>query len=90
MLLIKNPRFLNEYKEFKEKIDRITDDSVQKELSVLLNSLVNQVKKIDSFHVDFAFKNPNNELMEVRSDIVSTRKKIYNKIKECEKAGIIK
>lgn len=90
MPLIKNERFLKEYTEFKEKIAEVSDPTVQQELSTLLTALVGTVKKIDAFHLDFAIKNPTNELAETRASIVSLRKKIYNKIKECENAGLIK
>lgn len=90
MLLIKNQRFLKEYTEFRNKIADVSDTAVQQDLTSLLNTLVNAVKKIDSFHIDFAFKNPTNELTETRSEIITLRRKIFTKLKECEKAGLIK
>lgn len=90
MQLIKHPRFLKEYKTWQEKVNTITDDTVKAELNSLLNSLVTTVKKIDTFHNDFAITNPNSSLTDAREQLMSIRRKIHHKIQECQGAGLIK
>ena len=90
MQLTKNPRFTQEYEQWREKISKISDQDKKNELGILLNSLANTVKKIDVAHNSFAFANPNNELAAVREEISSIRRKISNRLLECENAGLIK
>jgi hypothetical protein len=90
MQLTKNSRFVEEYNQWREKISKISDDGIKKELNLWLSSLTNAVKKIDVAHNSFGITNPNNELISVREEITSIRKKISNKISECERAGLIK
>lgn len=89
MLLMKHPRFLQEYGEFQSKIERITDENIKSELHKLLYNLVTNVKKIDTFHQDFGVLNPNNNLIETREEITKIRKKLYSRLKECEASGLI-
>ena len=90
MQLTKNPRFIEEHDQWQEKISRISDDAKKNELIGLLSSLVNTVKKIDVAHNSFGITNPNNELTTVREEITAIRRKISNRLRECEQAGLIK
>jgi hypothetical protein len=90
MQLTKNSRFIEEHDQWREKISRISDDAKKNELIGLLSSLVNTVKKIDVAHNSFGITNPNNELTTVREEITSIRRKISNRLQECEQAGLIK
>lgn len=90
MQLMKSERFLNEYKQFQDKISRISDQKIKLELTDLLKTLVRIVKEIDSKHRELSpeMKLPN-ELIDKRTDLLDVRKKISKKISECEKARLI-
>jgi len=90
MQLTKNPRFIEEHDQWKKKISMISDDAKKNELIGLLSSLVNTVKKIDVAHNSFGITNPNNELTTVREEITAIRRKISNRLQECEQAGLIR
>lgn len=90
MLLSNNERFLNEYQEFKNKINQVNNEKIKEELQSLLNKLLTEVKIIDQQHADLKIysKNPS-ELTDHRSSVLSLRKKISKKLEECQKAGLI-
>jgi hypothetical protein len=91
MELIKNNRFLEDFKKYQEIISNVNDDSLKNELTILLNSLANEVRKIDSMHSELFHRSgvtPN--IQESRNNIVSIRKKLEQKISDCNRAGIIK
>jgi hypothetical protein len=91
MLLSKSERFLNEYKTFSEKISRITDERIKNDLTQLLNNLVNAVKSIDQQHQELvAIHRMPEAIGESQSNLLSIRKKIFEKISQAEKAGLIK
>ncbi len=90
MQLIKHPRFLEEYKNWYDKISRVTDENAKTELTRLLQQLVNEVKRIDSHHNDLLIKTSvDHSIKESRESLISLRRKISNKITECETAGLI-
>jgi hypothetical protein len=91
MLLSKNPRFVSEHKDFSEKISRITDKNKQNEMSALLKKLVYEVNAIDSEHQELIFgakMMPSST--ERRQTLFHTRKKIFDKLREYERLGLIK
>lgn len=91
-MLLDNPRFQKEYKEFSEKISRITEESVKVELNKLLQSLVNEVKNVDRKHQDLIMggKLTSDVMGDHRNSIISIRQQITKKIQSYEKAGLIK
>lgn len=89
MQLTKNPRFIHEYEEFQNKINKLTDENLKNELSRLLLGLIDTVKKIDEHHQSFGIINPNNNLIETREKLTLLRKQLYARIKECENSGLI-
>lgn len=90
MQLIKHPRFQQEYKQWYDKINRISKEETKSELTKLLTQLVNEVKKIDSHHSEMLGRTGlDMTLNETRQNITDLRRKIHKKLEECEAAGII-
>lgn len=88
--LLRSERFQNEYNSFKTKIDAITNTSVKAELEVLLNTLVSEVKLLDSQHQDIASsKNLVTTNNDIKGKIADIRKKIDSKLDDCKRAGLI-
>jgi two-component sensor histidine kinase len=48
--LLKSNRFQTEYKMFVEKINLVTDEQDKSQLNELLRQMINEVKKLDSYH----------------------------------------
>jgi hypothetical protein len=90
MLLSKNPRFVAEYSELADKIAKITDKNKQVELTELLKKMAYEVKAIDTDHQELVF-NPKlpADTVEKRQQLSSIRKRLFDKIKDCERAGLI-
>jgi hypothetical protein len=91
MLLSNNSRFIQEYKELSEKISKITDENKKTELNDLLKKLVAEVKAIDSDHQQLAFgsKLPT-DAAERKQNLIIIRKNLFDKVKDCERAGLFK
>lgn len=91
MLLSKNERFLNDYKKYQDMINNIDNIAVKEELQNLLRSFVNEVKKLDFYHADLSIRNNiGTHVSESKNNLISIRKKLEQKISDCEKAGFIK
>lgn len=91
MQLIKNPRFVKEYEEFSNKIERLSDENIKKEMKQLLNQLVAAVKSIDREHGDIVLvKKLPQAVGEHKHTISEIRKKIVHKLMECEKSNLIR
>ncbi len=90
MQLIKHPRFLEEYKNWSTKISSIKDETKKAELSRALQNLVNEVRKLDSYHNEFSMiAGMSASVHESRQNISDIRKKISKQIKDLEAAGLI-
>lgn len=91
-MLIDNPRFQKEYKEFSEKISRITEESAKVEMNKLLQNLVNEVKNIDRKHQDLVMggRLTADTMGDYRNSLISIRQQIAKKIQSYEKSGLIK
>ena len=91
MLLSKNQRFIEEYKSFNDKINKISSDKVKNECLALLRELTTLVQEIDKHHADISItiKMPSS-VGDTRESIQSIRKKLTSKLKDCEQANLIK
>jgi hypothetical protein len=90
MLLSTNPRFIQEYKELTEKISRISSDDKRNELNDLLKKLVAEVKAIDLDHQELAFSPKlSSDATNRKQNLITIRKNLFDKVKDCEKAGLI-
>jgi hypothetical protein len=84
--LIKSQRFQTEYQTYQSKIEKISDENIKNQATVLLKTLVVEIKKLDSQHQDmFSGNQIPMGLGDVRNNITSIRKKIDRLCKDCEK-----
>jgi hypothetical protein len=84
--LIKSQRFQEEYQMYQTKIEKISNEDIKNQATVLLKTLVNEIKKLDSQHQDmFSGNQIPMGLGDVRSNITTIRKKIDRLCKDYEK-----
>jgi hypothetical protein len=87
--LLQSERFQQEYKQYQDKIEKITDLPTRNQAITLLKSLATEVKKLDSQHQDmFAGNQIPMGLGDVRSNIISIRKKIDKLCKDWNSSKI--
>lgn len=90
MLISKSERFLKEYNDFKSLADKITREDIKKEVEKLLTDLVTEVKTLDKRHEElFIGRQGVDSLTEKKDKITSLRRKLYTKLQDCKKAGLI-
>lgn len=81
MQLSKNPRFLQEYEDFKNKIDKISNPDKKKELTDLLNQLVNEVRALDNKHNEISqFAKLPSSVGDIRESLFNLRKTLSNRL----------
>jgi hypothetical protein len=92
MLLEKSDRFQKEYKEIFNKISKISDERVKKETKDLLNQLTFAVKEIDRKHMDMVMTGGKLPVgaSDTKDSLINLRKKIFSRLQDCERAGLIK
>jgi hypothetical protein len=84
--LIKSQRFQEEYQTYQTKIEKISNEDIKNQATVLLKTLVNEIKKLDSQHQDmFSGNQIPMGLGDVRSNITNIRKKLDKLCRDCEK-----
>jgi hypothetical protein len=75
--------FRKEFQMFSEKISRIQNESVKKELISKLNDLLKEVRQIDSQHRDiFDKKTIPSTVPESRTKLMELRRHLDTKLKE--------
>ena len=75
--------FKKEFTMFSEKISRIQNETVKKELSSKLTELLKEVRQIDSQHRDiFDKKTISSTVPESRSKLMELRRHLDTKLKE--------
>jgi hypothetical protein len=81
--LIKSQRFQTEYQDYRQKIDKIDNVEIKKQATLLLKTLVNEVKNLDNHHQDmFAGNKMPMGLSDSRNDIIGIRKKLEALLKD--------
>ena len=91
MRLEKNERFIKEYTEFNQKVSKISDERIKKDMIQLLNQLLGEVREIDRKHQDLIVSSSIvGSSTENREKLNSLRKKIVTRIEECVRSGLIK
>jgi hypothetical protein len=84
--LIKSPRFQTEYQMYHTKIEKITNDDIKNQATILLKKLVNEVKNLDNQHQEmFSGNQLPMGLGDVRSGIVNIRKKLDTLLRDYER-----
>ena len=79
--LIKNERFISEYKLWFDKINSIEDENQKNYLMNLLKELSNEVKKVDSKYQELLLNRKPSGTDENKNRILELRKKIASKVK---------
>jgi hypothetical protein len=75
--------FKKEFTTFSEKISRIQNETVKKELSSKLNELLKEVRQIDSQHRDiFDKKTISSTVPESRTKLMEIRRHLDTRLKE--------
>ena len=81
--LIKSSRFQTEYQEYCAKIEQITSSDIKNQATILLKTLVNEVRKLDNQHQEmFSGNQVPMGLSDARSGIVGIRKKLDTLLKD--------
>jgi hypothetical protein len=86
--LIKSQRFQAEYQEYYAKIEQITSSDTKNQATILLKTLVNEVRKLDNQHQEmFNGNKAPSGLGDTRSGVVTARKKLDTLLKDWERAA---
>jgi hypothetical protein len=87
MILEKNERFQNEYRSFSDRISKVHNEKIKRELEDDLRSLTNEVRLLDQLHQDLLFqKNLSNSTADSKNKIIDLRKKISKKLDSWERS----
>lgn len=88
MILGLNQRFQNEYKSFSDRILKVDNEKIKKDLENDLRSLVSEVRLIDQLHQDLLFqKNLSNTVGDSKNKIIDLRKRISKKLDDWEQSA---
>jgi hypothetical protein len=81
--LIKSQRFQEEYQTYQSKIEKISNEDVRNQATMLLKTLVNEIKNLDIQHQDmFSGNKMPMGLSDSRSNVVTIRKKLDKLFKD--------
>lgn len=87
MILGSNQRFQNEYKSFSDRILKVHNEKIKKDLENDLRSLASEVRLIDQLHQDLLFqKNLSNTVGDSKNKIIDLRKRISKKLDDWERS----
>lgn len=76
-MLQKNPRFQQEYREFSEKINLLSNEKAKLEAQKLMRDLVTEVKRLDHSHQELNFQRQlPDDIGHSRNKLTEIRKKI--------------
>lgn len=85
-----NKKFLEDYRNYQEKISKIEDSSLQQELADLLLRLKEQVGYIDRNHEQLLISGRiPTEIGDIRTNIISIKKSLDSKISNWERSRYI-
>ena len=81
MLLQSSSKFQEEYRKFKEGIDKLTDSKAKTRAEQLLKDLLTEVKRLDRVHQGLTFHQPlPDDIKMSRNKLFEIRKKLSNLI----------
>lgn len=76
-MLLKNPKFQQEYREFSEKINSLSNEKAKTEAQRLLKELVTEVRRLDHNHQELMFQRQlPDDIGQSRNKLTEIRKKI--------------
>ena len=80
--LLQSEKFQKEYKQYQEKISKISDTKTKEHAELLVKKLVSEIRAIDNQHTEmFASKQADTGLSESRSKIADIRKQLDRVLK---------
>ena len=83
MRIEQSERFINEYNDFKNRINQIDNDSLRNELFSLLKQLLENVRKLDQQHQQLLVERRLPSTSEnIKHDIINIRKSIYKRLEK--------
>jgi len=83
MQLSKSPRFVQEYEDFKNKIEKISSPEKKRELTDLLNQLVNEVRALDNKHNEVSqFSRLPTSVTDIRENLLAIRKTLSSRLSD--------
>jgi ElaB/YqjD/DUF883 family membrane-anchored ribosome-binding protein len=81
--LYKSERFQNDLHTYKEEIEKISDDTVKKNVENLISKLVSEVKRLDSQHEEMIINRQMSSMSDdSKTRIMEIRKSIDKKLKD--------
>jgi ribosomal protein S17E len=86
LTLLKSERFQKEYKEFFDKINTIENEDLKNQLSGLLSKLVNEVKKLDSRHIDITSSVTRPDAGDAKMTILELRKTLARRLADYDQS----
>ena len=87
--LLKSERFQKEYADFQTKISAITNESVKRETTDLLNLLVNEIRSLDNGHIEVIGSSELSAgVTDTRNRISEVRGKLIRKLEEWSRASV--
>jgi hypothetical protein len=76
-------KFQEDYKRYKQAIDKLPEGDLKNQTNLLLTKLVAEVKKLDNMHLDLIFTKQLPTLgSEMKDNITDVRKQLDSKLKE--------
>jgi hypothetical protein len=91
MQLLKNEKFVAEYKEFQQRLSMVTDKKMKSEIDGLIVTLVAEVRCIDQYHQSLILGGKVSSMIDdSRDKIRDLRKKINRRLEDCERSGLFK
>ena len=86
--LIKSQKFQADYQAYYAKIEKIIDSDIKNQATILLKTLVNEVRKLDNQPQEmFSGNKAPSSLGDTRSSVVTARKKLDTLLKDWERAA---
>jgi HPt (histidine-containing phosphotransfer) domain-containing protein len=91
-MLVNNPRFQKEYRDFSEKISQIEDENVKLQMNQLLQKLLTEARSIDRQHEELikGARLSSDVVSDHRSSLIRYRHQLAKKLANCEISGLIK
>lgn len=86
MQVSKSSQFQTEFKNFSDRVAKITNERIKKEVEDDLRSLLNEVRLLDQLHQDLLFqKNLSGSASDSKNKILDIRRRIAKKLDSWEK-----
>lgn len=83
MQLSNNPKFIEEYNQIKDFIEKSESEHIKKEVNDLLQKLINEIRIIDNYHNDLTnLRRMPDDISRSREKILDLRKKIFRRMKK--------